>query len=160
LRALLLRQGSTAMNVTRLRWFRARPNTAVSAACLAFALASWTLPNYAAQTSSSFNVTVTLQSAAGSGGNAGVCRTDTGVGTFGAAVTVVCGTPPVTGSDGAAQPGSSWRPINSGAYRFLTHVVSRELSGTIDSYPGAGTSTAFRVVNLAGREYVEMTVGW
>jgi hypothetical protein len=124
---------------------------------LALVLGSLSLPNDAAQISSSFNVTVTLQSAAGSGGNAGVCRTDTGVGTFGAAVTVTCGTP---GNGGAAQPGSSWRPINSGAYRFLTHVVSRELSGTIDSYAGAGTSTAFRVVNLAGREYVEMTVGW
>jgi hypothetical protein len=85
---------------------------------------------------------------------------DTGVGAFGAAVTVVCGTPPVTGSDGAAQPGTSWRPSSGEAFRFLTHVASHELSGTIDSYAGAGTSTAFRVVTLAGREYVEMTVGW
>jgi hypothetical protein len=116
-------------------------------------------PANAREAAAQFTVSVTLQSADGSGGNAGVCRMDTGVGAFGAAVTVVCGTPG-TGSDGTLPPGTFWRPINSDAYRFLTHVVSRELSGTIDSYAGVGTSTAFRVVNLAGREYVEMTVGW
>ena len=27
-------------------------------------------------------------------------------------------------------------------------------------YTGAGTSTAYRLVSLAGRDYIEMTVGW
>ena len=53
-----------------------------------------------------------------------------------------------------------WAPTHGGAYRFLTRVSHEDLSATIDSYAGAGTSTAFRIVNLAGREYVEMTVGW
>jgi hypothetical protein len=136
-----------------MKGFQSTLSRAIQASALfVFGAMGSSLPASAREVASHFSVSVTLRSAAGSGGNAGVCRTDTGVGSFGAAVTVVCGTTP--------ERGSSWLPISGDAYRFLTHVVSRELSGTIDSYAGVGTSTAFRVVNLAGREYVEMTVGW
>jgi phosphoenolpyruvate carboxylase len=89
----------------------------------------------------------------------GRCSSDTGVGAFGATVTVVCATGAVTGLE-ATGTNMPWRPIHGGACRFLTHISKDQLSGTIDSYAGVGTSTAFRVVGLPGREYVEMTVGW
>jgi hypothetical protein len=136
----------------------ARRAAAVKTVCLALVLGAWSLPNDAAQSSSSFTVAVILRPAA-AGPDAGLCRSNTGIGAFGATVTVVCATGAVAGIE-ATGTGMPWRPIHGGAYRFLTHVASAELSGTIDSYSGAGTSTAFRVVSLAGREYVEMTVGW
>jgi hypothetical protein len=123
------------------------------ALCLALVLGAWALPNDAAQTSASFTVAVTLKPA-----DKGLCSSTTGVGAFGATVTVVCATGAVTGLEATGT--STWRPIHGGAYRFLTHISKDQLSGTIDSYAGVGTSTAFRVVGQPGREYVEMTVGW
>lgn len=43
-------------------------------------------------------------------------------------------------------------------YTFISYVTG--MFGTVDVYAGAGTSTAFRLVNWADREYIEMTVGW
>ena len=123
---------------------------------LGLVLGCCVLPNQAAQSNSSFDVAVTLPAA--SPGTA-LCRSENGVGAFGATVTVVCATGFVTNLDLTAK-GLPGLPVHGGAYRFLTRVSSDEMSGTVDSYAGAGTSTAFRLVSTAGREYVEMTVGW
>lgn len=119
---------------------------------LAAALA---LSAHAAQSGASFAVSVNLLERAATG----LCRSDTGAGAYGATVTVVCATGTVTGIEAVGR-GMPWVPTHGGAYRYLTRVSSDDLSGTVDSYTGSGTSTAFRIVSVAGREYVEMTVGW
>ena len=111
----------------------------------------------AAQSTAAFTVAVTLNKSATS--STGLCSSNTGVGAFGATVTVVCTTGIITGLE-AVGTGMPWKPTHGGAYRFLTRVSSDSLSGTVDSYTGAGTSTAYRIVSLAGRDYIEMTVGW
>ena len=78
---------------------------------------------------------------------------------FGATVTVVCGTSTVFGLEAVGR-GMPWKPVHGGAYRFLTRITSAEITGTVDSYTGANTSTTFRIVNSAGQEFVEMTVEW
>ncbi len=112
----------------------------------------------AAQDSAQFAVSVTLQPAPATAVT-GLCRSNTGLGAFGATVTVVCGTGNVVGID-ALGSGMPWLPTHGGAYRFLTHVSRDDISGTVDSYTGSGTSTEFRIVSWAGKEYIEMTVGW
>ena len=136
----------------------ARRMTALRALSLGLLLGSWALPNTAAaQSGAEFTVSVTLNKPAIS--NTGLCSSNTGVGTFGATVTVVCGTDTVVGLEAIGR-GMPWQPIHGGAYRFLTRILSDELSGTVDSYTGVGTSTTFRIMSSAGREYVEMTIGW
>lgn len=70
------------------------------------------------------------------------------------AATVICET----------SSGNGERPVGQAAYggnyRFLTYVDGKEVPGSVDSYAGVGTTTAFRVVSAGGRAYVEMTVGW
>ena len=111
----------------------------------------------ATQAAAAFAVSVTWTKPVTS--NTGLCSSNTGAGTFGATVTVVCGTTVVTGLE-AVGMGMPWKPTHGGAFRFLTRVSSDSMSGTVDSYTGAGTSTAYKIVSLAGREYIEMTVGW
>lgn len=78
----------------------------------------------------------------------------------GALVTIVC----ATGAVVDIEPGTSGHPLNpmhGGAYRYVTHVSpTGELLDTVDAFSGAGTTTAWRVVHLAGRDYLEMTLGW
>jgi hypothetical protein len=128
----------------------------VRALCSGLLLGTFALTNEAAQTGASFTVAVKVRTAIES--ETGLCRNNAGTGAFGATVTVVCATGAVTGLE--AIETSTWRPIHGGAYRYLTQISKDQLSGTIDSYAGVGTSTAFRVAGLPGREYVEMTVGW
>ena len=130
---------------------------ALAALVLGLLPGAWLSPGMAAQSSAAFTVSVTLNKPASS--TTGLCSSNTGVGAFGATVTVVCGTGIVTGLEAVAT-GMPRTPTHGGAYRFLTRVSSDNLSGTVDSYTGAGTSTAYRLVSLAGRDYIEMTVGW
>ena len=123
-------------------------------AALFLLLGAWVSPNEAAQTSGSFDVVVNI-----SGANTGLCRRNTGIGTFGATVTVVCTTGAVLGLE-AMGKGMPWLPVHGGAYRFLTHVSGKNQSGTVDSDTGAGTSAAFRVVSLTDQEYTELTISW
>lgn len=109
---------------------------------------------HARSVSAHFTVTVNLQAP-----DTGLCRSTQGGGTFGAAVTVVCATGTVIAIADADRD-ARWQPTHGGAYRFLTHVTTREQSGTVDSYAGIGTTTGFRLVSSGGRDYVEMTVGW
>ena len=133
---------------------------ALAALVLGLLLGAWGATSMAAQSSAGFIVSVNLNKPAISS-TTGLCSSNTGVGAFGATVTVVCGTGIVTDLEAAAT-GMPRKPIHGGAYRFLTRVSSDNLnmSGTIDSYTGAGTSTAYRFVSLDGRNYIEMTVGW
>ena len=131
---------------------------ALAALVLGLLPAAWLSTCLAAQSSAGFIVSVSLNKTAISS-TTGLCSSNTRVGAFGATVTVVCGTGIVTGLEAVAT-GMPGKPIHGGAYRFLTRVSSDTMSGTIDSYTGAGTSTAYRIVSLAGRDYIEMTVGW
>ena len=133
---------------------------ATASLVLGLLLSAWGATGMAAQSSAQFIVSVNLNKPVVSS-TTGLCSSNNGVGTFGATVTVVCGTDMVTSLEAVAT-GIPRTPTHGGAYRFLTRVSSDSLnmSGTIDSYTGAGTSTAYRVVSLDGRDYIEMTVGW
>jgi len=78
----------------------------------------------------------------------------------GAVVTVVCS----TGAVVDIEPGNNTSvstPTHGGSYRYVTHVTpTGDLRGTVDPFGGAGTTTAWRVVRLSEREYLEMTLGW
>ena len=129
----------------------------LAVAALAAALGCWApSPTAAGQASSAFLVAVALRAAGAF--DTGLCRT-TGADTAPAAtVTVVCdtgdaGAPPIPG-------GTNPQSAYGGNYRFLTYIDGKEVPGSVDSYAGVGTTTAFRVVSAGGRAYVEMTVGW
>lgn len=49
---------------------------------------------------------------------------------------------------------------DGGNYRFMAYLQRDQLQITGDSYAGTGISTAYRVVDLPDRQYIEMTVGW
>ena len=57
-----------------------------------------------------------------------------------------------------AAPGPGQQVARSDGYRVLTR--REELAAGRDGYGGAIATTAVRVVNLPGRQYIEMTVGW
>lgn len=119
----------------------------------------WAFPGLSAQTNRSFNVTADLQTGIAAP-NTVFCRSSTGTGTFGATVTIVCSTGAVVDIS-AIGTGAPWKPIHGGAYRFLTYVSrAGELLGTIESDVGTGTVSSWRVVHLANRDYIEMTLGW
>lgn len=128
---------------------------ATAALVAATALAGWAPPGQAVQASSTFAVTVRLVSP--NQGETGTCRTDSGQSAFGASLTVLCSSEP-TAPTAPASPSSN--RTTSDGYRFLTYITKDELSTTVDSYAGVGTTTAFRVLHARGRPYVEMTVGW
>ena len=127
---------------------------AVKAKFIALGVALTLVGAQAAQTSATFDVLIKLQP------STGVCTSSNATGSFGATVTVVCGTSTVTGISAAGGSVMPFVPVHGGAYRFLTHISRDQLSATLDAYSGVGTSTAFRVVSLADRQYIEMTVGW
>lgn len=78
----------------------------------------------------------------------------------GAVVTVVCSTGVVVGIE-PGQSGQPLTPMHGGAYRYVTHVSPNgALLDTVDAFAGAGTTTAWRVVHLTDRDYLEMTLGW
>lgn len=48
--------------------------------------------------------------------------------------------------------------VHAGVYRFTSAITGAV--GWVDIYTSAGMTTAFRLVNWADREYIEMTVRW
>lgn len=78
----------------------------------------------------------------------------------GAIVTIVC----TTGAVVDIEPGNNTSvstPAHGGSYRYVTHVTpTGDLRDTVDPFGGAGTTTAWRVVRLSERDYLEMTLGW
>lgn len=78
----------------------------------------------------------------------------------GAIVTVVCSTGAVV-DIAPGNTGQPLTPLNGNAYRYVTHVTPNGgLIDTLDTFAGAGTFTSWRVVHLADRNYLEMTLGW
>ena len=55
-------------------------------------------------------------------------------------------------------PARRLRAYQGGGYSFISYITGP--AGSVDIYTSAGTSTAFRLVNWADHEYIEMTVGW
>lgn len=114
---------------------------------------------HAGQASGQFQVTVSLQSA-GTVPESAFCQTDPGGLAFGAVATIVCATGAVV-DIAPGRPGAPLSPMHGGAYRFVTEVWrSGNRFETVDVSPGIGTTTLWRVVHLANRDYLEMTVAW
>lgn len=132
----------------------------------AVAMASVAAPPVdAAQARASFQVMVALENRLGTSPDIdhpdqATCRSGPGGSAFGADVTVVCGTGAVI-DIAPGRPRGAWSPMHGGAYRYVTQVTwADQLWGTVDTYLGAGTVTSWRVVDLSGRKYLELTVGW
>ena len=122
-----------------------------------------------AQIGSQFNVTVGLQVQAQAQAQPqpqplatgpSLCRFRNISGAFGAMVTVVCATGVVVE---IWPPGSrsSWAPTHGSSYRFLPPVsLAGVMSGSLDMNTGLGTVTSWRVIKMADRDFLEMTVRW
>ena len=117
-------------------------------------------PATGAQRSGQFEVAIVLSAESRPTPDSAFCRSTNLPGAFGATVTVVCSTGVVVDVS-SGESGMPWVPMHGGAYRYLVQVRrADELLATVDSYTGLGTVTSWRVVQLANREYVELTVGW
>lgn len=129
---------------------------------IAVGLSMQGVPVSAGQTAGQFLVTAKLQSGAGGvgGASSAFCRTSDLPGAFGAVITVVCSTRAIV----AITPGRSGAPLSpmhGGVYQFATRVWrSNDAVEIADLTTGAGTTTSWRVVTLANREYLEMTLAW
>ena len=144
---------------------------------LALALGLWTIDGFATQTSNAFEVRVSLQQkpivppppnpvppgpggGSGNGAGNGLCVNTTSADHFGARATVVCS----TGALVDLSPGRSASPsipMHGGAFRYVTQVFwNGDWIDSIDDSQGTGTVTSWRRVNLANRQYLELTVGW
>lgn len=152
---------------------------AIALTCTAL-LGAWAMPCAAASistptVSSTFNVSVTLipapvQPTPVTPGQpvivppglpvSAFCIKDNLPSAHGAVVTVVCSTGVVVNIE-PGRSGQPLTPMHGGAYRYVTHVTPNgALLNTADAFSGAGTTTAWRVVHLTGRDYLEMTLGW
>ena len=150
----------------------------VGLACAMF-VGTWSLHSTAGSVSSSFKVSVTLIPAPAPAQPANpatppkpvisppglpvsaFCTKNNIPSAHGAVVTVVCSTGVVVEIEPGSHAGHPYTPMHGGAYRYVTHVTPNgALADTVDAFGGAGTTTAWRVVHLTGRDYLEMTLGW
>ena len=162
---------------------RARQTAAIRRCFLAVAFFAWAGAVCAAQSSSTFTVRVGPPTPSvpgpgsgtdpnpGGGGNAGnggsggglvngLCRNTAGADAFGAHVTVVCATGALVDIS-PGRGGAPWVPMHGGAYRYVTQVFwNGDWIDNVDDRTGMGTTTSWRIVNLANRDYLELTVGW
>jgi hypothetical protein len=112
---------------------------------LALALAFFGAPAHAGQNVGTFDVKISLDApAVDSCGTANV---------GGGSLAVVCGNPASGASKVAAADTGA-----TGGYRLLTRREDAIVSA--DAFGGAIATTAVRVLNVAGRQFIEMTVGW
>lgn len=145
--------------MTKLLSCPVRVNKALALAAL---LCAWVLPSFGGQFSPSFTVKVRLISKNPPPGLpiSAFCKKNNIPSGHGAVVTVVC----TTGAVVAIEPGHDgqpFTPMHGGVYRYVTQVSPNgDLSDTVDAFSGAGTTTAWRVVKSADRDYLEMTLGW
>jgi hypothetical protein len=133
-----------------------------SLALLAALLYVSPISSEAAQGSRPFTVTINLLSSDPSGGtaNSATCRTSSGVGVFGATLTVVCSTGAFVNYSGNSST-LPWTKTPSSAFRYLIAPYGAGLPlGTIDSYTGVGTITTWRTIHLDHQDYLEMMVHW
>lgn len=136
------------------------------------ALAVWVgavpLPSVAGQLGGPFMVKVQLIPAIKSPPNAPpglpvsvFCKKSNIPSGHGAVVTVVCTVGVVVAIETGHDGGRPFTSVHGGAYLYVTRVTPNgDLSDTIDAFSGAGTTTAWRVVKSADRDYLEMTLGW
>jgi len=115
---------------------------------------------HAGQTNSLFDVSVTLKTKA-SPIASDFCRITDDPRAYGAIVTVVCS----TGAVVAISPGRQGQPVapmHGGVYQFVIQGWSPgDRPDFADDYNHAvGTTTSWRVLHLANREYLEMTIAW
>jgi len=97
---------------------------------------------WAASTSEAFRVSVNFNPLAPSA--TVQCTRQTNVFGTPVQVTIRCGAPAAESSD-----------------RFLLHVYrAGEWLGQVETDMGTGTVTSWRVVHIANRDYLELTVGW
>lgn len=142
----------------------------------AMLIGAWSVPSSAVQINTLFNVSVTLLPAPVTSPPAtaptppapippglpisAFCTKDKLPAAHGVVVTLVC----ATGAVVDIAPGPNARPqipIHGGAYRYITNVSETGVSTEVaNSFLGAGTTTAWRVVRLANRDYLELTLGW
>lgn len=129
--------------------------TVARAPLLLACLLAAAVPGIAAQASAQFDVMITLRSAEKKP-QTGLC--DSSLATDAAiAPTVVCGFVP--GRDLLVNAPPRPRAVYEGSgFRYISYITGP--AGSVDIFTAAGTSTAFRLVNWADREYIEMTVGW
>lgn len=123
---------------------RFRP--AIGVVTLAFASMLAATGAHAGPKVAAFDVNIHLTSATSS-----ACGT-ANVG--GGSLAIVCGN---TNSGGALKVGANDVTPTAG-YRALTR--RDDTLASADAYGGAITTTAVRVLNVAGRQFIEMTVGW
>lgn len=113
-------------------------------------------PVLAAKASTQFDVMINLRSVERQS-QTGLCDSTGATGGTTQTQTIICDSK--AGTDPQLPHVSSLRAKFQGSsYRFISYVTGP--AGSVDIYTGAGTSTAFRLVNWADREYIEMTVGW
>lgn len=125
-------------------------------------LGCWSLPSAAAvKDSPALSARINLKVGGGSGGTA-LCRTGSGIGPFGATLTVVCSTGILTDYSGGASNLPWVTAIEDNSFRYLLSVFgpSGESLGVVDSYTGVGTVTTWRTIHLNHQDYLEMTVHW
>ena len=129
---------------------------------LAALLGFWALPGQAAQGSGSFPVTINFLNGSGPGGtpNTALCRSSSGIGAFGTALTIVCSNGTVVNYPGNLS-NLPWMntPDSSIGYFFTVYSAGQPI-GTIDSYAGVGTVTTWRNIKLNHQDYLEMMVHW
>jgi len=125
---------------------------AVTTSLLVAGVLAWGGLVHAGQQLERFDVNITVTPAAQ--GNS-VCTTLNAPADESTTVSVVCG-PEATGT--AENRPAGQQVARGDAYRVLTR--GEEVTAGMDGYGGAIATTAVRVVNLPGRQYIEMTVGW
>lgn len=139
----------SAVHATHLRPLR---EIAAALSLPVAAALGWIGPAHGGQLVERFDVNITVAPAAQS---SSVCTTLKAPADESTTVSVICG-PDVPGAPGSPPLGQ--QVARGDAYRVLTR--REELAAGIDGYGGAIATTAVRVVNLPGRQYIEMTVGW
>lgn len=142
---------------------------------LAVFLGVWASPGFGAQVGGSFLVTVKLIPPAAQVppvapgaptalqpdlSYSAFCKSNSIPTAHGAIVTVVCTTGAVVGIESGSK-GQPFTPMHGGAYRFVTQVSNAGVAiDALDNFSNTGTTTAWRVVHLAERDYLEMAIGW
>lgn len=122
------------MNMPAFPGTTVRRFTIAKALGMAVVLGVWAVSSQAAQTGSSFSVTVSPPGSPVA--DEGLCRF---IGAFGTSITVTC------------SPG----------LRFITMPPAFDkLQDNEISYTGAGTVTTWRMIRFENGDYLEMTVRW
>ena len=119
------------------------------------------MPAHSAQTHALVEVKVVLRQGAGDGRTPPtLCRNTSVASAFGASATVVCSTGALVDMAPGRDVGLG-KSMHGGAYRYVTQASwNGDWLESLDDSTGMGTITSWRIVNLVGRNYLEMTVGW